>query len=118
MTVSALDSNDDWTFGRGRANYKKRSNEVRQNVKTRIKCFVNDWFLDIRDGIPWYDLLGKRGTQDEILREVERRVLTTFGVRTIERLEVGGNANRVLNIILKFTTIYDDTVDENIKVEI
>lgn len=116
--VSGLNSNSDWTFGRGRAGYRKNSAEVRQSVACRIKCFVSDWFLDVRDGVDWYSLLGKRGTEDQILREVERRVLTTEGVRSIEKLEVTGRENRVLTIVLRFTTIYNDTIDEEVKVEV
>jgi hypothetical protein len=118
MIVSALNSNDDWTFGRGRAGYKKNSDEVRQSVSTRLKCFVNDWYLNITDGIDWYALLGQRGTRSQILREVERRVLETAGVRSITTLEIRNLQSRVLTIGLRFTTIYDDTIEESVKVEI
>jgi hypothetical protein len=116
--VSALSNEGDWTFGRGRAGYRKNSEAVRQNVVARLRCFTNDWFLDVRDGIDWYALLGKRGTEPQILREVERRVLTTAGVRSIDRLEVMGRDNRVLTVMLRFTTIFEDTVEENVKVTI
>ena len=118
MIVSALDKNDDWTFGRGRAGYKRNADEVRQSVACRIKCFVNDWFLDIVDGIDWYALLCQRGTEPQILSAVERRVLETEGVRSIEKLEVTKRENRVLTIVLRFTTIYDDMIDEEIRVEV
>lgn len=118
MTVAALDKNDDWTFGRGRAGYKRNAPMVRQKVATRIRCFVNDWFLDIKSGIEWYSLLGQKGTEDQILREVERTTLTTPGVRSIEKLEVTRNENRSLTIVLRFTTIYDDIIDEEVKVEL
>lgn len=118
MIVSALDSDGDFTFGRGRAGYKKSSDAIRQSVTTRIKCFVDDWFLDVKDGIDWYELLGKKGTENEILRAVERRTLETPGVRSIEKLEVTGRDSRVLSITMRFTTIYDDTIDESVKVDI
>lgn len=118
MIVSALNQAGDWTFGRGRAGYVKNSAQVRQSVRTRVKCFVSDWFLDVRDGIDWYSLLGKHGTKDQIIREVERRVLTTTGVRSIEKLEVLNEQKRVLTIGLRFTTIYNDTIDEDIRVDV
>ena len=116
--VSGLNSDGDWTFGRGRASYKKDSEQIRQSVVTRLRCFYGDWFLDVRDGIDWYALLGRKGTENQILREVEKRVLTTEGVRSIEKLEVLPTANRVMTINLRFTTIFDDTVNENLKVEL
>lgn len=118
MIVSGLDKNGDWTLGRGRAGYKKNADEVRQSVSSRIKCFVNDWYLDIADGIDWYKLLGQRGTENRILRDIERRVLKTNGVRSIEKLEILKRENRILQIGLRFTTIYDDTVSEEVRVEI
>lgn len=119
MSVAALDKNQDWTFGRGRAGYKRNGAMVRQKVACRIRCFVNDWFLDIQNGINWYQLLGQKGTEDQIQREIERATLTTPGVRSIEKLEVTGRSeNRALTIVLRFTTIYDDIIDEEIKVEV
>lgn len=116
--VSSITSDGDWTFGRGRAGYKKNTPQIRQSVVTRLRCLFGDWFLDTQDGIDWYALLGRRGTQPQVLREIEKRVLTTDGVRSIEKLEIINNANRVMTIGLRFTTIYDDTVNENIKVEV
>lgn len=118
MIVAGLDKNNDWTFGRGRAGYKKNADEVRQSCACRIKCFTNDWYLNISDGIDWYSLLGQRGTEGRILREVERRILTTQGVRSIEKLEILKRENRILTIGIRFTTIYDDTVSEDVRVEI
>lgn len=123
MTVSALDVNGDWIFGRGRAGYKKGADEVRQNVATRIKCFRNDWFLDINDGIDWYALLGQKNTRDQIVREVEKVVLQTVGVLSIETLEVVPDVTepdrkkRKLTLLIRFKTIYDDTISEELRIE-
>ena len=123
MSVSALDTSGDWTFGRGRAGYKKGSDEVRQNVATRIKCFYNDWFLDVTNGIDWYSLLGQKNTRDQIVREVEKCILQTTGVRAIELLEVVPAVTEVarqarkLTLNIRFKTIYDDTISEELRIE-
>lgn len=108
MRVSGLDSNNDWRFGRGLAVYIKDADAVRQNVATRLKSFASDWFLDTSANIDWIDLLGRRGTQDTILREVERVTLATEGVTTITQLliEVKTSA-RTATILLSFGTIFD-----------
>ena len=71
MSVSKIDKNRDWNFGRGLANYITGSEEIAQNVATRLRSFVNDWFLDTEQNIDWFVLLGTRGTEKQIKIEVE-----------------------------------------------
>jgi len=123
MAVSALDKNNDWIFGRGRAGYKRGSDEVRQNVATRIMCFYNDWFLDVYNGIDWYALLGQRNTRDQIVREIEKTILETVGVRAIELLQIVEPTTEVerkarkLTLNIRFQTIYDDTITEELRID-
>ena len=118
MIVSGLDSNGDWRFGKSRAQYKRNGAAVYQNVQTRIKSFVNDWFLDTKGGIDWYTLLGNKGTETQILREIERVVLQTEFVRTIEKLTITDrDKNRGITIELAITTLYDDTISDEIRIE-
>ena len=115
MKVSRLDTNNDWTFGRNDKAYVNGSRMVKQNVVTRIKSFKNDWILDTDAHIDWITLLGSRNSQGQILREVERVVLDTDGVLRINKLEiVADNKKRTAKINLNFTTIYDDTINEQI----
>ena len=118
MIVSGLNSDGDWTFGKSRANYKRNGDAVYQNVQTRIKSFVNDWFLDIRTGIDWYNLLGNKNTETQILREIERVVLQTQFVRSIQKLEiVRRDKNRAITIELAITTLFEDTIRDEIRIE-
>lgn len=115
MRVSGLDSDNDWRFGRGRALYIADAEAVRQNVSTRLKSFASDWFLDTGANIDWIDLLGRPGTRDEILRNVERVTLATEGVTTITRLEISvKTSTRHATILLKFGTIFDVEFEEEI----
>lgn len=118
MIVSGLDSDGDWRMGKSRAQYKRDGNAVYQNVQTRIKSFVNDWFLNTKGGIDWYNLLGNKGTETQILREIERVVLQTQFVRTIEKLQITKrDANRGITIELSITTLFDDTIRDEIRIE-
>lgn len=110
--MAGLTTNDDWTFGRGLASYKSRSDEVHQNIKTRLRSFKNDWFLDTDKEIDWLFLLGNRQTQDRIEAEVLRVTLTTFGVARVDKITVElVNSSRELNISLRVFTIYEDLID-------
>jgi len=109
MRVSGLDTENDWQFGRGKASYISRGQAVRQAVVTRIKSFSSDFFLDVDSNIDWIDLLGRRNTQEQIKREVERVTLSTDGVTKITQLDISVNAStRNATITLSFGTIFDD----------
>ena len=88
MKVRRLDTNNDWTFGNGQANYLKDNDAVLQNVATRLKSFKNDWFLDSDAHIDWFNILGSKENKQTILNEVERVVLQTEGVMKINSLEL------------------------------
>lgn len=108
MIVSGLDLDGDWRFGRGLAAYIRDAAAVRQNVATRLKSFASDWFLDTDANIDWIDILGRRNTRDEILRNVERVTLATEGVTTITQLGIDVKTSaRTATISLSFGTIFD-----------
>jgi hypothetical protein len=113
MRVSGLDKDGDWRFGRGLASYVSSSETIRQNAVTRLRSFASDWFLDTDACIDWIDLLGRRGTQDEIMRAVERVTLATEGVTTITKLEISVKTSaRSASILLTFGTIFDTEFEE------
>lgn len=58
MIVRALDANGDWTFGKGRNDYKSGKKALEQNIQTRLKSFLGDCFFDATAGIDWFNLLG------------------------------------------------------------
>lgn len=108
MTVRSITGGGDWTFGKGKADYVSSSKEIRQSVVTRIRSFKSDWFLDTEDGIDWVKLLGSRGNENLILREVERVTLQTQGVVSIDSLAIiSRDSNRGVTIDLKFTDVFN-----------
>lgn len=115
MRVSGLDENNDWRFGRGKAAYLTRAEAIRQNVATRLKSFRTDFFLDTDACIDWIDLLGRKGTRDEILRNVERVTLATDGVTVITQLDIAvKTSTRNATILLSYGTIFDEIIDDEI----
>lgn len=114
MKVAGLTTEGDWRFGRGRAVYLTRSDAIRQNVVTRLRSFTDDWFADVLDGLPWIEMLGERNNQGRILREIERRILTTEGVRLIERLRVASITDRAATIEITIVDMFDQRFDETV----
>lgn len=118
MKVSRIDADNDWTFGRGKANYLSKGPAVHQKVITRLQSFKNDWFLNIDDGIDWIDLLGRKGTQDTIQREVERVILQTYGVARIDELDIiVDNSLRLATISATITDIYSETFSIDLELD-
>lgn len=109
ITARLID--DDWTFGQGKAGYISGAEAIYQNVKTRLRSFKYDWFLDTQANIDWVALLGSRSNQSAILKEVERVTLNTQGVSKIIKLESTLQENRGIKIMLRFVTIYDTQHD-------
>ncbi len=108
MSVSGLDKNGDWQFGRGLATYQRRQNEVLQKVGTRLKSFKDNWFLDTEANIDWFYLLGYKNTLQKIDQEVRRVTLGTDGVVSIDDLQlIKNDKTRGLLIQLKITTVFD-----------
>jgi hypothetical protein len=114
MTVRALSDSGDWTFGSGRANYIGAVAAINQKLSTRLKSFKNDNPLNMNDNIDWIFLLGQKGTEGTILKEIERVALQTQGVTQITSLEVTKTIDRVQSIELMYNTIY--SVGETLEV--
>lgn len=108
MRVRSITANGEWTFGKGRANYLTGSKAIAQNVKTRLRSFLGDWFLDIEHGVDWLNLLGNRNTERRIIRAVERTVLQTNGIVSVNRIEiVRRDANRGIIIQVDYTDVFN-----------
>ncbi|ARJ43312.1 hypothetical protein B1H58_15570 [Pantoea alhagi] len=111
MIVSALDKDDDWGFGRGRANYITGGAAIAQKVKCRIRSFKNDNPLNMADNIDWFYLLSEKNTEQQILREIERVTLATDGVMRINNLELTVNKRTRHQIIeLRIQTVFDEQI--------
>ncbi|EFH1545719.1 hypothetical protein BF283_001000 [Escherichia coli] len=109
MIVSALDKDDDWGFGRGRANYITGGAAIAQKAKCRVRSFKNDNPLNMDDNIDWMYLLSEKNTEQEILREIERVTLATDGVMRIVGLSMEVNKHTwSQKIELSIETVFDE----------
>lgn len=115
MSVSKLDNNGDWRFGKSLADYTRNSGEIAQNVVTRLKSFADDWFLDTTANIDWFTILGNRNNEQIILREVSRVTSATDGVKTVDKVEpIVDGSRRTVTIRLEYTDIFDAKFQEDI----
>lgn len=86
MTVRALDPSGDIVTSGVQFLRGYSALEVAQNVRTRLRMYTNEWFLDLSDGTPWLEdgpyagILGKGMTQAERETQIRRRILLTPGL--------------------------------------
>ena len=115
MKVAGITSDGDWMFGRGKASYKSKSEAIRQNVLTGLRLFINDWFLNFNEGNHWIELFGSKASKEKILREVEKSVTLTEGVRRLDSLELISNTERKAVIEITYTDIFNVKFEERVE---
>lgn len=84
MRYRKLDSNGDFTFGKGDGNFFVNTPEtVGQAVKTRLGLIESEWFLDTTQGTPYTSKIlgaGHVSTYDAAIQEI---IINTQGVTKI-----------------------------------
>ena len=116
MAVRKLDNNFDWTFGKSKAQYLTGSDEIAQNVVTRLRSFKFDWFLDSQANIDWLTILGSKSNRQIIINEVSRVTAETDGVKNIIEVSVVEVTNRDAKIQLRYIDIYDNEFSQELDI--
>lgn len=111
MRYRKLTATGDYPFGNNQFDFHRNTPElVAQKVMTRLKLWLNEWFLDVEEGTAWIQgVLGKQqqATYDNVLRE---RILDTEGVLSIVSYESLLNTEtRKLSVTVVLDTIYGET---------
>ncbi len=106
MLISKLDNNGDWSFGRNLDDYIVGAEAIAQNIKTRVRSFANDWFLDITANIDWDTILGIKNNGEIIQQEIRRVVAGTQSVVNVREVYVTIGENRKASITLSYDDIY------------
>ena len=106
MKTRALDINNDFTFGRGKGNYKKDSLAVAQNIQTNLALFKNECFFDMDSGVDWYNLLGYKDLINLRLA-IATTILNTENVLGLRQLNLNlDRTTRKLTITYSVQTVY------------
>ena len=110
----SLDKNWDWVFC-GKQAYITRTDEVVQNIQTRLKQWKYNCFFALNDGIDWAYYGGSKDTEQDIADEVQAMVIKTDGVYKINDISVSKN-DRTLNININIDTIYTKNININVEI--
>lgn len=108
MKIRATDTNGDWTFGKGKSNYRTELEAVAGNIKSRLLSWRGDCFFAPAEGVDYNNFMDK-GTKDLLDSDIKRVILQSEGVLRINTYD-----SRLDNSIRGFTaeanilTIYGD----------
>lgn len=57
---------------------------IKQDLHQRLGCFVNEWFLDLSDGLPYYESILVKNPSSQVVEGIfQDRILSTPGVLEI-----------------------------------
>lgn len=107
MTVFAQDSNNDISFVGGKMSLvRNNAEQVAILLKNRLQFFLGEWFLDVREGIPYYDVVMVKNPDLNLLSRMFRKViLATEGVAQIDVLTADLDAAlRKLTVTIRVLT--------------
>lgn len=86
---------------------------VAQRVRSRLQFFRGEWFLDTRQGVPYFeDILVKNPRRELVVSLLREAILETPGVASITTFSLSiDNATRSASVTFKALTTDGDTVD-------
>ena len=75
-------------------------NEIAQRLRIRLRSFANDWFLDLSDGIPYFEDILKKNPNINIIRGLfKSAILAVEGVTSLLSFEMQNDpSTRTLSI--------------------
>lgn len=109
MIVRAIDGAHDWTYGKGKNDYRSDLLAVAQNIDTRLSSFLNDCFFATDAGIDWFNLLGSKD-QSALNLAVRTVLLNTEFVTGIIQITFSLDAQRHLSIAYGVQTTFSQPI--------
>lgn len=89
--------------------------EIAQHIKTRLQFFRGDWFLDLREGIPYFEEVFIKNPNMGLLRGMFRRVIAeTPGVDSVQTLALSlDTPTRSLSLTFKAVLTSGEVFDSS-----
>jgi len=115
MSVRAIDGTGDWSFGKGKSDYRIKVNEVAQNIKTRLQSFIGDCFFASNAGVDWFNLLGQKNIL-QLRLNISATILNTQDVTGLIEVLTVLDEERKLTITYSVTTSYGTITNESVEI--
>lgn len=116
MIFRQLDSNHDWTFGKGVACYAQNEDAINLNIQTTLLSWVGDCFFDLQIGINWLKLLNT-GQQANLQSALQVALLNCYGVVAVQTASASFNQDtRNLDVQYSVTTIFNTNYQSQVSI--
>lgn len=111
MRYRKLSEDQDYTFGAGQQNfYRDQPEAVGQAVVTRLRLWLNEWFLDSDEGTPYMQGVFGKHSQTEADNTIEQRVLGTQGLTDLSNYSSAIDpVTRGMSATMDIDTLYGPT---------
>ena len=104
--ISAATCSDDFDFVITEDGFISVETETSQSLVSMLKLDFtsnDDWTLDSSLGVHWFSnandgLLQVKGSETQIVSAIQRKLLSTDGVREVEKIEIQRGLNRKLYV--------------------
>jgi len=117
QTFRAIDSDNDWVFGRGVSSYLKNSDAIAADIKTALQIFMGEVFWQTQFGVDWWNLLGGKNpsAQAGIILQTRQIILSVDGVTQINSVSVSfTRGTRALALNWDVNTIFTQNITGSI----
>lgn len=121
MIGKALDSNNDLIISAGRFQVVEDGAEVIQHVRTRLQFYMEEWFLDLKAGTPYFQqIFTKPANLANIESIFKTRILNTAGVEILTNfaMDYEGGSQRKLTVAFSAETIYGTIDNEKVSINV
>lgn len=107
MSVRAIASDGDWTFGQGRQNYLTGEAEIDQDIATALRVFLGECFFDTTFGVDWWNLIGAKNSANAIVLQCRKVIAARKGVTRINKVTAARDTTtRGLRVSYNVSTVY------------
>lgn len=121
MIGRALDSNNDLIIEKGQLKVVSDGAEVVQHVRTRLLFYLEEWFLDLQAGTPYFQqIFTKPVNLANVESILKSRILNTPGVdRLLEfSMDYEGESVRKLNVSFSAETTFGVIDKERVTINV
>ena len=119
MIGKALDENNDLIIEKGQFKRVEDGAETVQHVRTRLQFYLEEWFLDLLAGVPYFQqVFTKPANLANIESIFKTKILNTPGVELLTEFSMNyeGGSERTLTVEFSAITIFGEI--DNAKVTI
>ena len=109
MIGRALDSNNDLIVSSGQFKLVEEGAEVVQHVRTRLQFYMEEWFLNLDSGVPYFQqIFVKPANLSNIESIFKSEILNTSGVLKLTEFTMSyeGGSSRKLTVTFSAETTY------------